>query len=92
MINEKWKIDKTFRTRGWTDQKLDKPEGPSGERQTKANLPVKGRVACVAGARKGKGEGKSGAGKRKRQRLQLAHRLFRLSRSPANEKLPLVRF
>ena len=40
MINEKWKIDNTFRTRGWTDQKLDKQGGGSGERWTKEKLPV----------------------------------------------------
>ena len=53
-------------------------------------------LACVAGARKGNGDqapamlGGGGVGKRKC--LQLSHCLFRLSRSPANEKLPLVRF
>ena len=61
-------------------------------------------VACVAGARKGKGERKSKSGARARRdagagrgwwcrkRLQLSHCLFRLSRSPTNEKSPLVRF
>ena len=56
-------------------------------------------LACVAGARKGKGEGKIGRarnarseGEGKRKRLQPAHCLFGLSRSPTNEKSPLVRF
>ena len=54
-------------------------------------------VACVAGARKGKGEGKINWARAKRvgrgrgKRLQPAHCLFGLSRSPANEKSPLVR-
>ena len=57
------------------------------------------KLACVAGARKGKGEGEIGRarnarreGEGKRKRLQRTHCLFRLSRSPANEKSPLVRF
>ena len=60
-------------------------------------------IACVAGARKGKGEKKSrararggewggGGGGGERKRLQLSHCLCRLSRSPTNEKSPLVRF
>ena len=55
-------------------------------------------IACVAGARKGKGEGKINWARAKRvgrgrgKRLQPAHCLFGLSRSPANEKSPLVRF
>ena len=55
-------------------------------------------LACVAGTRKGMGEGKIGLarnarseGKGKRKRLQRTHCLFRLSRSSANEKSPLVR-
>ena len=51
MINETWKIDKTFRIGRWTDQKLDKPGGGSGERRTKAKLPVKGRGAKLLNLR-----------------------------------------
>ena len=46
----------------------------------------------MAGTRKGKGDqvrAMLGGGGRKR--LQLSHCLFRLARSPANEKSPLVR-
>ena len=57
------------------------------------------KIGRVAGARKGKGEEKIGRarnarreGEGKRKRLQRTHCLFRLSRSPANEKSSLVRF
>ena len=38
------------------------------------------------------GDGVGGGGVGERKRLQLSHCLFRLSRSPTNEKSPLVRF
>ena len=60
---------------------------------------VTSNIACVAGARKGKEEVKIGRarnarseGEGKRKRLQPAHCPFGLSRSPTNEKSPLVRF